>query len=292
MSYGFYPALGTPLDRDGNVLEDSLRRHTDDQIANGAEGLLVMGSMGIQPMVKDSEYVKVAAVAAEAAQGRRPVYAGIMDNSIARVKDRIDALKGLKLDGVVATVPFYFTSSQAEIKSFYRAIADASPFPLYLYDLPGVTQSKITTATVIELMAHPNIVGIKSADLALARVVSRVQRDTKPAFEVVYSGLDTFDVAHAYGIERNLDGMFSCTARISGRMYEALKTGDRELAAVCLDQIVGLRNLFVEVGIFPGFTHAMNLLGFEGDFHPDYCTPLNPQQADKVKSYMQEIKLI
>ncbi|GGD56431.1 dihydrodipicolinate synthase family protein [Paenibacillus nasutitermitis] len=292
MGNSYYPALGTPLDQDGNVLADSLSKHVEDQIRRKAEGLFVMGSMGIQPMIKDSEYVKVARIAAEAARGQCPVYAGVMDNSITRVRDRIDGLKGLKLDGVVTTVPFYFQSTQAEIITFYRAIADTSPYPLYLYDLPGVTQSKIQAPTVIELMRHPNIRGIKSADLALVRILSRSLRDVNQDFEVIYSGLDTFDVAYMYGITKTLDGMFSCTSEITEKMYDSLAAGSHELAAKHLDSIVGLRNLFVEVGIFPGFTYAMNLLGFEGDFHPDYCSRLNPQQADKVKSHMQQIQLI
>ena len=292
MNNSFYPALGTPLDLDGNVIINSMVKHVEDQISKKAEGLLVMGSMGIQPVIKDSEYVKVAEVAVKAARGAVPVYVGVMDNSIARVRDRIDSLKGLQLDGVVATVPFYFQSTQEEIKTYYRALADTSPYPLYLYDLPGVTQCKIQAATVIDLMSHPNIAGIKSGDIALARVLSRKVAEIAPQFKIVYSGLDTFDVAYAYGITKNLDGMFSCTGVISELMYTALNEGNRELAAQCLDKIVGLRNIFVEVGVFPGFTHAMNLLGFEGSFHPDYAADLNPQQADKVKSFMQQIKLI
>ncbi|RED52795.1 dihydrodipicolinate synthase family protein [Cohnella phaseoli] len=292
MSNGYYPALGTPLDRDGSVLTGSLIKHVEDQIGRKAEGLLVMGSMGMQPMIKDSEYAKVAQIAAEAARGQCPVYAGVMDNSVARVKDRIERLQGIKLEGVVTTVPFYFQSTQTEIIAFYRAIADTSPYPLYLYDLPGVTQCKIQAATVIELMRHPNIRGIKSGDLALVRGLSRSLRDVNPEFEVIYSGLDTFDVAYSFGITRTLDGMFSCTSQIAERMYEALQAGNLESAAGHLDSIVGLRNLFVEVGVFPGFTHAMNLLGFEGDFHPDYSSRLNPQQADKVESYMRQIRLI
>lgn len=292
MNNSFYPALGTPLDTDGQVMDASLFNHVEDQINKKAEGLLVMGSMGIQPAIKNSEYVKVADIAVQAARGTCPIYVGVMDNSIARVKDRIDSLKELTLDGVVATLPFYFQTSQEEMKVFYTALADYSPFPVYLYDLPGVTQCKIQSSTVLALMSHPNIAGIKTGDIALARVLSRLQSQYDPEFQIVYSGLDTFDVAYGYGIHKNLDGMFSCTGEISERMYTALNEGNKELAAQYLDQIVGLRNVFVEVGVFPGFTHAMNLLGFEGNFHPDYTARLTPLQADKIKSFMQQIRLI
>lgn len=292
MDNSFYTALGTPLDQDGNVIVDSLTKHVEDQVEKGAEGLLVMGSMGIQPVIKDSEFVKVAEIAVKSARGACPVYAGVMDNSVARIKDRIDSLKGMQLDGVVATVPFYFQSTQSEIVNFYRAIADTSSYPLYLYDLPGVTQCKIGAATVIELMSHPNIAGIKTGDLVLSRTLSRTVEKENSTFQVIFSGLDMFDVAYRYGLTKNLDGMFSCTSGLAQEMYTALKEGNHEHAAQKLDDICGLRNVLVEVGVFPGFTYAMNLLGFEGSFHPDYASRLNPQQADKVKSYMQHIQLI
>jgi dihydrodipicolinate synthase/N-acetylneuraminate lyase len=288
----FYPALGTPLDSMGNVVFNSLNKHVEDQVNKKAAGLLVMGSMGIQPVIKNSEYVKVAQIVVEAAHGSCPVYVGVMDNSIARVKDRLNSLNDLQLDGVVATLPYYFQSTQEEMKTFYRSIADASSFPLYLYDLPGVTQCKIQAATVISLMSHPNIAGIKTGDIVLARVLSRKQPEVNPDFQIIYSGLDSFDIACTYGISRNLDGMFSCTSDTTVTMYAALNEGNNKLAADCLDKIVGLRDVFVEVGVFPGFTHAMNLLGFEGNFHPDYASELNLHQAEKVKAFMQHMKLI
>lgn len=292
MLNSFYPALGTPLDSSGNVMVSSMAKHVEDQVNKKAAGLLVMGSMGIQPVIKDSEYVKVAKLAAETARGACPVYVGVMDNSIARVRDRIESLNGLPIDGVVTTLPFYFPSSQEEAVTFYTALADSSAYPLYLYDLPGVTQCKIQAATVIKLMKHPNIAGIKTGDIALSRVLSRKQPEVNSQFQIIYSGLDTFDVAYQYGITKNLDGMFSCTGDIALRMYKALNEGNHELAAGCLDQIVGLRDVFVEVGVFPGFTYAMNLLGFEGSFSPDYSPVLNPVQADKVEAFMKEIKLV
>lgn len=77
-------ALGTPLDESGNFIASSFKKHVEDQIVTGAAGLLVMGSMGIQPCIKDSECPKVAAAAAEAAKGACPVLVGVMDNSVGR----------------------------------------------------------------------------------------------------------------------------------------------------------------------------------------------------------------
>lgn len=289
---GFYPALGTPLDDAGNVIVSSLQRHAEDQVNAGAAGLLVMGSMGQQPYIKNSEPVKIARATVEAVKGACPVYVGVMDNSVERVKERITSLQGLDIDGVVATTPFYYPMSQEDIKSFFTSLAAVSPYPLFLYDLAVVTQSKITAATAAHLMTVPNIVGIKTGDLTTARVLSRLKPAVNPEFSIMFSGLDLFDTAYRYGISENLDGMFSCTAAITSSMYKALHQGDSATAAQCLDDILLLRDTFVEVGVFPGFTYAMNLLGFEGTFHPDYMHPINAAKQEKVKACMQQLKLI
>lgn len=289
---GFYPALGTPLDHEGRVIESSLRRHASDQAQAGAAGLLVLGSMGQQPYIASSETRRTAAAVAEEIRGACPVLVGVMDNAIGRVMERIRQLEGLPIDGVVATTPFYYLLSQEDIIRFFTTLAAESPFPLYLYDLAAVTQSKISIDTAAKLMSLPNIAGLKTGDLTAARVLTRLKPATNPAFSVMFSGLDVFDVAYGYGITENLDGMFSCAPSASSDMYRALAAGDQATAAQRLDDIVRLRDTFVEVGVFPGFTCAMNALGYEGRFHPDYMRPLGEASREKVNETMRKLGLI
>lgn len=289
---GFITALGTPLDNAGEVVVSSLQRHVEDQVQAGAAALLVMGSMGQQPYIKASEPVRIARTVVDTVKGASPVLVGVMDNSIGRVKERIEELRGLDIDGVVMTTPYYYPMSQEDIKAFFTALASTSPFPIYLYDLTVVTQSKITADTAAQLMTVPNIAGIKTGDLTTARVLSRLKASVNPAFSVMFSGLDLFDAAYAYGIRQNLDGMFSCTAAIGSRMYKALAKGDSVTAAQALDDILLVRDTFIQVGVFPAFTHSMNLLGFEGSFHPDYMKPLNAERQEIVKACMKQVNLI
>lgn len=291
MKTGFYPALGTPLDEEGKLISGSLKKHVKDQIVAGASGLLVMGSMGIEPYIRNSEYPKVAAAAVEAADGKCPVLVGVMDNSISRVKDRIKSLEGLKIDGVVVTTPYYYASSPAELKNYFETIAKSSPYPVFLYDLPVVTKVKITVETAEYLMSVDNIKGIKTGDIATARELIRSEK-RRDDFSIMFSGLDVFDAAYKYGIKMNLDGMFSCTPTTAGKMYRALENGDVDQAGKYLDDILKLRNTLVEVGVFSGFTYAMNILGYEGIFAPDYMYKNNPQDYEKVKECMKKYNMI
>lgn len=169
MEIGFYTALGTPLQANGMLDQASFIRHVEDQIASEASGLLIMGSMGLGVFMRDCDYVNTVRTAITAAKGACPVFVGVTDTSIGRVCDRIDAIRNLKIDGIVATAPYYYSVSNNELVSFYREVAHFSPFPVYLYDLPSVARNKINIQTMIGLGDVANIKGIKTSDLTLIK---------------------------------------------------------------------------------------------------------------------------
>ena len=197
----------------------------------------------------------------------------------------------MKIDGVVATAPYYFTSNQNEIISYFEKIAAKSAFPVYMYDLPGVTKVAISAKTVEHLMKNKNIKGIKSGNMVTARLISN--NPAKPAdFSVLYSGLDTFDIAYHSGIKMNLDGMFACTPKIAANMYKALGNAEYEQAAGYLDDILTLRDCLVGNNIMESFGYVMNLLGYEGRYSPDYTPALTDKEREVVMACLKKCKAI
>lgn len=266
---GFYTALGTPVDAQGQIVETGLRTQIDQQIAHEASGLLLMGSMGMQPAIRAEACRRAVEIAADEVKGRVPLFVGAMDNSIARVRDRIEAFRPLPLDGVVITTPYYFTSDAASLVRFFTAVADASPYPVYLYDLPVSTKQKITYPMVRTLAAHRNIAGIKTADVAMILQITH-EGEVKADFSCLYSGLDTVDVGCLHGINRYLDGMFACTPKNAQAMERCRRQGDAEGVTRHLRNILLLRDTMARFVIFPSFTVVMNRLGMPGAFAPDY----------------------
>lgn len=288
MKKGFYTALGTPLDNDGNVVEESMIRHIEQQIEAGASGLLVMGSMGGGTYIKNNTYARVAEVSAKAAAGRIPVLIGVTDISIGRVMDRIEAVSYIDgIAGVASTVPYYATVNQNHIYNFYNEIANQSKFPVYLYDLAVITKAATNPDTIQKLWKNPNIKGIKSGNIVTLRTLLHdVERPSD--FTMMYSNIDTFDIAYKYGIDKNLDGMFSCTPKTAKKMYNALDAGDDAAAAKALDEILALRDLLVESKeLKAAFTHAMNLLGCSGNFATDYAVAISDAYKEKITASMQ-----
>jgi 4-hydroxy-tetrahydrodipicolinate synthase len=245
--------------------------------------------MGIEPYIRNSAYKDVARCGVQAAKGQAPVLVGVMDTCISRVLDRVDALSDLAIDGVVSTVPYYNAMNQAQVLKFYTALADHSKFPVYLYDLAVVTKTRTMPETAMQLWKHPNIRGIKTGNLVTARLLT-VSPEKPTNFDIVYSDLDTFDVAYRYGISKNLDGMFACAPKTATRMYRALEAGEFEAAAKHLDAIVALRDIFVESGSVLGtFTFAMNDLGYAGQFHMDYDTMPGAVYHEKVTAFLKQM---
>ena len=289
MKAGFVPALGTPIDSKGNLCKESYQKQINDQIAAGAVGILCMGSMGMQAALRQGVCPDVAAAAVEAASGRVPVFVGAMDTCIARAQERMAAMEELDIAGFVFTAPYYSACNREQMMRFFRGVAGATRHSILLYDLPSVTQSKITYDMVLELLRDvPNFAGIKSADQQMFRKLT-LNPDVPEDFIMVYSGLDTFDIAYKWGIDKCLDGMCSCTPVNTGKMFRAMEQGDYETAAECLNNIVALRDAFIGWDLWPAYSTTMNLLGYEGIHCPDYCPPIKQEFVPQIREMLVKI---
>ncbi len=289
MKAGFIPALGTPLDENGNFIAESYKKQINDQINAGAVGILCMGSMGQQAYLRQDVCPKVAKAAVEAAAGRVPVFVGAMDCSIGRAKERIAAMEDLDVDGFVFTTPYYNPCSPDQVINYFKGVAAATKKPILLYDLAVVTQAKITYDMVLQLIREiPNLVGIKSADTLMFRKL-KLNPEVPDDFIMVYSGLDSFDIAYKWGIDTCLDGMMTCTPKNSKNLFDAMAANDFAAAAKYLDNIVALRDCFVANNLWAAYTYAMNLLGYEGKFNPDYVSEITASGIENVRAEMTRI---
>lgn len=289
MKAGFVTALGTPLNKEGNLLVESYKKQIEDQIQAGAVGLLTMGTMGQQAFIRSDVCVQVARAAVEAVAGRVPVYVGTMDCSINRAKERLASMEDLDVAGFVFTTPYYHSCTRDQMMNYFKGVAACTKHPVLLYDLPGVTQSKITYDMVLELIREvPNLAGIKSADQQMFRKL-KLSAQVPEDFILVYSGLDTFDVAYKWGLKHCLDGMMCCTPVNSGMLFASMAEGDYEAAAVYLNNIVGLRDFFVAHDLWPSFSTAMNMLGCEGNFSPDYVSPIKEEYVAEIRKELIRI---
>jgi len=169
MIFGSIPALVTPFS--GNcVAEDSLREFVEWQIAEGSNALVPCGTTGEVATLDADEHRHVIATVVEVAKGRVPVIAGTGTNSTAASIERTRAAADLGADAALVVVPYYNKPSQAGLAAHFTAIAEASPIPIVVYNVPSRTVADISVDTLAEVAKHPRIIAVKDATGSLGRV--------------------------------------------------------------------------------------------------------------------------
>jgi 4-hydroxy-tetrahydrodipicolinate synthase len=155
---------------DGRVAEDTFREFVEWQISEGSDGLVPCGTTGEVATLNDEEHRAVIAITVQVANGRVPVIAGCGTNSTAVSIERIRAAADLGADAALCVVPYYNKPSQAGLEAHFTAIADASPIPIVVYNVPSRTVADISVDTLAKISRHPKIVAVKDATGNLARV--------------------------------------------------------------------------------------------------------------------------
>jgi 4-hydroxy-tetrahydrodipicolinate synthase len=169
---GIWIPLVTPL-RDGAVDGSALRRLVRHLTSQGVAGFVVCGSTGEAALLDDDEQDQVLATTVEAAQGL-PVLFGLSGARTQRLAERARALAQTSLPaGFLVSAPSYIRPSQAGITLHFTAIADATPLPVVVYDVPARTGVRIELRTLLDLAGHDRIVALKdcSGDRAAAEAL-------------------------------------------------------------------------------------------------------------------------
>jgi 4-hydroxy-tetrahydrodipicolinate synthase len=156
-------ALVTPFLEDQQVDFPSLERLINHVITGGVDYLVALGTTGESATLTSSEKAKVLKACVEYNKGRVPLMLGLGGNATQKLIDEIEQTDFYGVAGILSVSPYYNKPTQEGIIAHYRALADASPVPLVLYNIPGRTMSNMTAATTLALSHHPNIVGIKEA---------------------------------------------------------------------------------------------------------------------------------
>lgn len=181
-------AMITPFDSDGRLDLDEAQRLARWLQANGNDGLVVAGTTGEAPVLTDDERLSLFAAVIEAVT--IPVIAGSGTNDTAHSVHLTKEATRLGAAGILALCPYYNRPSQAGIEAHLRAMAECTPLPQMIYDIPVRTGRKILTATLLRLFREvPNIVALK--DAAANPGETAVLIAAAPAQVEVYSGDDS-----------------------------------------------------------------------------------------------------
>lgn len=160
---GVGAALITPFDEQNEIDYPGLKRLIDLVTEGGTDYLVVQGTTGESPTVTSKEKRDILAFTIQNNYKKLPIVYGIGSNDTQSVLDTIKETDFTGVDAILSVCPYYNKPTQEGIIAHFTAIADASPVPVLLYNVPGRTVINMKADTIVKLAAHPNIIGIKDA---------------------------------------------------------------------------------------------------------------------------------
>ena len=289
---GSIPALITPMLEDGQVDYPTLRKLIDWHVAEGTDGLVIVGTSGESPTVNVDEHREILRVSVEQAAKRIPIIAGCGANSTAEAISLAKYAESIGADAQLQVVPYYNKPTQEGLFQHFKAIAEATPkLPVILYNVPGRTVADLQHDTVLRLAQVPGIIGIKEATSNIERAQWLI-RDVPKAF-AVFSGDDATAVALMLC---GGAGNISVTANVAPRqMHElcmaALRGDVNEAMRIQFQLMPVHKNLFVEANPIP-VKWAMQRMGLCGPTLRLPMTELSESQQPVVEAALKASGLI
>jgi 4-hydroxy-tetrahydrodipicolinate synthase len=285
--WGSLVAIVTPMHEDGGVDFEAFRKLIDWHIAEGTDGIGVVGTTGESPTVDFDEHHLLIKTAVEHAAGRVPIIAGTGANSTREAIELAAYAKQVGADMSLSVVPYYNKPTQEGLYRHFRAVAEAVDLPHIVYNVPGRTVADLQNDTTLRLAQIPNIVGIKDATANLERGADLLRR--KPASFLVFSGDD------ATGLALMLlggHGVISVTANAAPRMMRemcaAALAGDVARSRELNNRLLGLhRNLFCEANPIPVKWAVQQMGLIKGGIRLP-LTPLSTGYHDLVRDAMRQ----
>lgn len=253
-------ALITPFHEDYSIDFDSLKRLINHVISGGVDYLVILGTTGEAATLTSSEKKIIIKACLEYNDGRVPVMLGIGGNNTQAILDEIESTDFYGIAAILSVSPYYNKPSQAGIIAHYTAIADASPVPVVLYNIPGRTMSNMSATTTLTLSHHPNIIGMKEASGNLEQCMQI--SSSMPKDFLLLSGDDLLTKAM---MSIGGSGVISVLANAFPQTFKNLTQGDHQTALeatfslLVLNSLmyvegnpVGIKNLLFHMGIISG----------------------------------------
>lgn len=240
-----------------------LETHIEQQVSAGINGLLVAGTMGNKQFLTDEVWLSLAQESARIAAGRCEVLVGVGEASLPRTLSTIRRVVSLDIDGVVAVTPYVLKHSDDGLTDYYLRLADHSAKPVYLYDLPVLSGNKMAMDTVVRLLEHPNVGGIKcSDDYSWTRQLMDVAPQGK---RVIVAQPFTMDMLMRSGVKEHLDGIYNIVPEWTMAIAQAAEQDDWDEAAAYQRRINELLAILRGLpALWSGVTTLLNLRGVEG----------------------------
>lgn len=259
---GLGVALVTPFTIEGEVDYKALKRLVEYLIQNGADFLCILATTGETPCLSSDEKNKIKQLVIDVNRGRVPILIGCGGNNTRAVVEELKTTDWTGIDGILSVCPYYNKPSQEGLYQHFKAIAEASPLPVVLYNVPGRTGINMKSDTTVRLANDcENIVAIKEASGSLEQV-DEIIKNKPERFDVI-SGDDalTFSMV-ASGAAGSISVIGNALPREVSRMIRLEFKGEYEGARTIHHRFTELYSLLFVDGNPAGVKALLHEMGF------------------------------
>jgi len=288
---GIIPPMVTPFDADGAIRYDFFARNIERYIEAGIEGFLVLGSNGESVYLEHSEKLELIRTARKRVPGSMMLLAGTGVEStqatIALTREAAD----LGADAALVKNPFYFKSQMTYdvYMAHYTAVADASPIPVIIYNVPVFTGLPLESRLIIELSRHPNIKGLKDSS-GDVKLISEVAWNTDPdAFGILAGAAPTLFPAMAAGARGGIIAAACAAPKPALALYQAFVAGNYERAGQLQRILAPAAGAVTSKYGIAGLKAAMDIEGFEAGIPRRPLLPLKGGQRDDLEQIFRRM---
>lgn len=283
---GVFPPIPTPFDSDGNVayaaLTANLRRWNDYELA----GYVVLGSNGEATYLSEWEKMRVLETARAAIPPDKLLIAGTglesTRNTLLLTRQAAQAGAGAAL---IVTPHYYGTKMTSEaLVRHYQSIADDSPIPIIVYNIPKATHVDIEAAAIARAAEHPNIIGIKDTAGNIAKLADTV-RQARPGFQVLAGSAGFFFPALTVGAVGGVLALANIAPRQALDILRLFDAGDYAAAADLQRRMIPVNAAVTARFDIAGLKAALDMLGYYGG-------PVRPPLLDLTAPEVEALRLI
>ncbi|HHW18549.1 MAG TPA: dihydrodipicolinate synthase family protein [Firmicutes bacterium] len=286
---GIFAPIPTPF-IDEEIAYDKLEENLGKWGETGLSGIVVLGSNGEQPFLDEEEKIELWAFARKHFPEDKLVIAGTGCESTRATIRLTKKAADVGVDAALVITPHYFKANMKDpaLEQYYRDVADNSPIPVLLYNMPGNTGLNMTPPLVKRLSSHPKIKGIKDSSGNIVQI-SEIIRDVPPDFSVFAGSASFLLPALVMGAKGGTLASANVVPDLCVKIYDLVNEGKIEEARVIQKDILALNALVTSKYGVAGLKAALDMVGYFGGLPRRPILPIGEQEKAEIRSALEKL---